>query len=61
MKGSPVTNAGVGNASLLNATVDAIDMIWSCIAMWRVKDAHAIDRGQVGVNGFTQGWNKGRT
>jgi len=47
---------------LLNATVDEIGMVLSCIAMWRVNDARPIDRGQVdGVNVLTQGWNKGRT
>jgi hypothetical protein len=43
MKGSPVRNAGVGNASLLNATIDNIGMVSSCIAMRRVKDARAIE------------------
>jgi hypothetical protein len=56
MKGSPVICAGVGNASLLNATVDEIGMIWSCIAVWRVADARFVGCGRVdGVNGFTQG------
>jgi hypothetical protein len=30
---------------LLNATVDEIGMVWSCIAMWRVINAHTIERG----------------
>jgi hypothetical protein len=34
----------VGNASLLNATIDDIGMVSSCIAMRRVKDARAIER-----------------
>jgi hypothetical protein len=45
MKGSPVRNAGVGNASLLNATVDDIDMISSCIAVGCAAGAHKIHRG----------------
>jgi hypothetical protein len=33
----------VGNASLLNATIDNIGMVSSCIAMRRVKCARAIE------------------
>jgi hypothetical protein len=45
MKGSPVKNAGAGNASLLNATIDNIGMALSCIAMRRAGSARAIHRG----------------
>jgi hypothetical protein len=46
MKGSPARSAGgCGNASLLNATVDEIDMDLSCIAVWRVNSARPIERG----------------
>jgi hypothetical protein len=46
---------------LLNATVEAIDTNWSCIAMRCVLNARLVDRNQWQSNVFTQGWNKGRT
>jgi hypothetical protein len=45
MKGSPVQNSGVGNASLLNATIDNIGIASGCIAMRRARSARAIQRG----------------
>jgi len=45
MKGSPVIGAGGGNASLLNATVEAIDMNWGCIAVRCVVSVRPRKRG----------------
>jgi hypothetical protein len=46
MKGSPVDDSpAVGNASLLNATVDAIDTNWGCIAARCVINARSVGRG----------------
>jgi hypothetical protein len=44
MMGSPVTMPAVGNASLLNATVDAIDMTWSRIRMRGVDQTRLMKR-----------------
>jgi hypothetical protein len=42
---------------LLNATVDEIGTVWSCIAVRRVDSAHETNTAS-GVNVFTQGWNE---
>jgi hypothetical protein len=45
MKGSPVKIPAGGNAYLLNAMVEAIDMIWSRMAMRGVDDTRPMKRG----------------
>ena len=44
MKGSPVKIPAGGNAYLLNAMVEAIDMSWSRMAMWGVDSARLTTR-----------------
>ena len=45
MKGSPVKMPAGGNAYLLNAMVEAIDMTWSRMAMRRVDNTRLMKRG----------------